>query len=340
VSASARVHATRNQLAARPYDISAGEFVRFSVDTNDDVVAGVVRSVIAEGSEGCDIFRHGLGEEETATLCLFSMRRTLHGRRQSSPGLIYEALDGFALLPRVQDVPWDSWLKAALFVARSLGADFDLIARRYADVASPYAVDRLGVATEAMNRIDDLSQCHIVEVSTSHGVGFIETLVFRDNGARGLLGGLYGAPQMSDHQLEFSPTTNLAQLAVNLADALDASRKVVANPISQDQLAATSFSLTTSGSYLPTAGCLSFTADTVDSGPSFTAFVAELPADADVESLARAAADTHDQAAFFDGLRLIVLSPQPSFDEGVDVSVDFRDYEDLANAALKDPATL
>lgn len=339
MSASARVHATRNQLAARPYDIGAGEFVRFGVDTNDDVVAGVVRAVVAEGSDGCDILRHGLGEEETATLCLFSMRRTLHGQRQSSLGLIYEALDGFALLPKVVDVPWDSWLKAALFVARSLGADFDMIARRFADIASPSALARLGVAAEAMNRIDDLSQCRIVEVSTSHGVGFIETLVFRDTSTRGLLGGLYGAPRMTDNQIGYAPTTNLAQLTVSLADALDASGQVVVNPISQDQLAATSFSLTASGSYLPTAGCLSFSADGINSGPSFTAFVAELPQDTDVESLARAAAGTNDQAAFYDGLRLIVLSPQPSFDEDVDVTIDFRDYEHLANSALADPAT-
>jgi len=182
------------------------------------------------------------------------MRRTLHGRRQSSLGLIYEAIDGFALLPRLDDVPWDSWLKAALFEARSLGADFAMIARRFADMASATAVARLGVAAEAMNRIDDLSQCRIAEVSTSHGIGFVETLIFRDTAARGLLGGLYGAPRMTDHQVEYGPKTNLAQLTVNLADALDASGTVVTNPISQDQLAATSFSLTTSGSYLPTAG--------------------------------------------------------------------------------------
>jgi hypothetical protein len=339
MSASARVSASRNQLAARPYAISAGEFVRFGVDTNDDVVAGVVRAVVAEGGEGCDIFRHGLGEEETETLRLFAMRRTLHGRRQSSLGLIYEAIDGFALLPRLDDVPWDSWLKAALFEARSLGADFAMIARRFADMASATAVARLGVAAEAMNRIDDLSQCRIAEVSTSHGIGFVETLIFRDTAARGLLGGLYGAPRMTDHQVEYGPKTNLAQLTVNLADALDASGTVVTNPISQDQLAATSFSLTTSGSYLPTAGCLSFTADGADSGPSFTAFVAELPDDADVAALAEAAADTNDQAAFYEGRRLIMLSPQPSFDENMDVVIDFREYTDLARSALLDPAT-
>jgi hypothetical protein len=144
---------------------------------------------------------------------------------------------------------------------------------------------------------------------------------------------------MTDHQVGYSPKTNLAQLTVNLADALDASGRVVTNPISQDQLAATSFSLTSSGSYLPTAGCLSFTADGADSGPSFTAFVAELPDDADVAALAEAAADTNDQAAFCEGRRLIMLSPQPSFDENVDVVIDFQEYTDLARSALLDPAT-
>jgi len=34
-----------------------------------------------------------------------------------------------------------------------------------------------------------------------------------------------------------------------------------------------------------------------------------------------------------------MLSPQPSFDENMDVVIDFREYTDLARSALLDPAT-
>jgi hypothetical protein len=337
VSSSDRITALRDRLAAHPYQIGAGEFIRFRVDANDDVVAGIVRTVIAEGEQGCELFRRGLGVEESDTLRLFAMRRTLQARRQSSSGSTFDAFDGFALLPGIDDVPWDSWLKAALFVARSLGVDLDSIGNRFADVANGDALNRYNVAREAMNRVEDISQCRMAEATTTYGVGFIEILVFRDTRTRGRA----SAPTLGDNRIEYGPTTNLAQLAAGLADALDGSGKVVTNPISQDQLAATLFSLTASGSYLPVAGCLSFTADEVDGSGSFTAFVAELPDDADVDSasMAQAASDTDGQAAVFDAQRLIVFCTQPSFDDDVDVVLDFHDVQELASTALIDPAT-
>ncbi len=333
MSARERVGALRDRLAAHPYDMLAGEFVRFRADPNDDLVAGVVRSVIAEGEEGCDAFRHGLTEEDADTLRLFAMRRILLGRRQSSLGPLYEGLDACTLLPSGDDVPWDSWVKGALFVARSLGADLELTERHFDDLAGPLR-ERGSVAFEAMNRVDSLAQCHLVEVTTDHGVGFIETLVFRGRPTVAF----FGAPRQADHIIDYEPTTNLAQLAASLADALDASGKVVTGPIGQDQLAASSFGQTASGSYLPVAGCLSFVAD--HAVGSFTAFVAELGDDADAEEFAEAANKTDDQFAAADGVRLIVLSPQPSFDEEYDTMIDARDFGDFAHAALLEPTAI
>jgi hypothetical protein len=145
---------------------------------------------------------------------------------------------------------------------------------------------------------------------------------------------------LADNQIDFYPSSNLAQLTVSVADALDASGTVLTNPITQDQLAATLFSLTASGSYLQAAGCLSFVADEVDGSGSFTVFVAELPEDTDVELLVQSAIDTDDQAAICDGQRLIVCSPQPSFGENDDeVVLDLGPFIDVAHTALLDPAT-
>ena len=351
MSLNDRVSASLDQITAHPYTVIAGELIRFRVDANDDLIAGVVRAVIAEGEGGCEAFRQGLGIEEADTVRLFAMRRVLHGRRQSSLGLLYEALDGFALLPSIDDVPWNSWLKASLFVARTLGGNFDLISNRFGDVANDDAAQRYDVAMESMSRLDELSQCRLAEVHTNYGIGFVEILVFRDTKSRS-----FTAPAtLGTNQIQYDPTTNLAQLAVSLADALDASGLVVTGPIGQDQLAATFFSITTPGSYLPTAGCLSFITDEVNGRGSFTALVAELPDDTDVddddytdddpetdtdsETLVQAAIDTDQQVAACDGRRLIVLSPQPSFDEDVDEDIDVQGFVEFVHVALADPAT-
>jgi hypothetical protein len=304
-------------------------------------VAGVVRSVVAEGEEGCETFRHGLGVDEVDTLRLFAMRRALLARRLSSLGPIYESLDAFALLPNINDVPWDSWVKGALYVSRGIGGDLDGMERRFVDL-HPDAAHRCHVAVEAMDRVSQLSQCHLVAVTTNYGIGFVETLVFQGKPTFGL----WGAPRQADNVLTFRPTTNLAQLCASLADALDSSRKVTSGPIGQDQLAATSFSQTAPGSYLHVLGCLSFVALDV-AGSALTVFVAELPVTVeddldldtplDATALAAAASAIDGQIAVADGSRVILLSPQPSFDDEIDVVIDTHEFEDIARAALLEP---
>lgn len=341
MSATDRVTALRDQLAQDAYELNAGEFIRYRPATNDDAVAGVVRSVVAEGEEGCDAFRHGLGVDEIDTLRLFAMRRTLLARRLSSLGPIYEALDAFALLTSINDVPWDSWVKGAFYVSRGIGGDLESMGRRFVDL-HPDAEHRCHVAVEAMDRVSELSQCHLVEVTTNYGIGFVETLVFQGKPTFGL----WGAPRQADNVLTYRPTTNLAQLCASLADALDASGKVATGPIGQDQLAATSFSQTAPGSYLPVLGCLSFVASDV-AGSALTAFVAELPPATeddlnldtrlDATALAAAASGIDDQVAVADGSRVILLSPQPSFDEELDLVMNAHEFEDVARAALLEP---
>jgi len=256
-------------------------------------------------------------------------------------GPLYEALDGFALLPSVEDVPWDSWLKAALFGARAVGGDVELIRRRFHDIAHEDAYNRFAIALEAMNRIDDLSQCRIAEVSTSYGTGFVEILVFRDAEMPGLRG-LRGSPRLGDNQIDFRPRTNVAQLTALLADAIGGHENMVVGAISQDQLVASTFSLTTSGSYLDTTACLSFVAQRSSDSEPFTVFVAELPDDTDLDTatLAVAASATFSQAARFDASRIIVFSPQPSFDDDSDLSDSaFEAFLAVADRTLLDPST-
>jgi hypothetical protein len=322
-----------DELAAHPYDVSAGELVRFRPDTNDDSVGALVRTASILDPRDRLEFRRSLSDDEADTLRLFAMRRTLQARRSASLGLVVEATSAFALLPQ-KDVPWESWLKATLFVARSLGENLDLLRTNFLDVASERSSDRFDIAQESMQRVDDLAQCHIVEVTTTYGTGFLETLVFRSSPTFGV----FGAPsRLGDNEVSYGPRTNLAQLAVTLADAFDATSEVKTGPIGQDQLAASSFSMAVAGSYIATSGCLSFVADEED-GSSFTAFVAEL-LDDDAPTLASSAIDTDGQSAVYDQRRLIVLTPQPQFDDDDGPTTDLHQYDDLVRSALRDPSS-
>ncbi|MCU1362517.1 MAG: hypothetical protein JWM55_345 [Acidimicrobiaceae bacterium] len=320
------------ELSAHPYGVLAGELVRFRPDANDDSVGALVRSAaILDPRERLE-FRRALSEEDADTLRLFAMRRTLQARRSASLGLIVEAVSAYALLPQ-KDVPWESWLKATLFVARSLGENLDLLRTNFLDVASERSSDRFDIAQGSLQRIDELQQCHVVEVATTYGTGFLETLVFRSSPTFGV----FGAPsRLGDNEVPYQPTTNLAQLAVTLADAFDATDALTTGPIGQDQLAASSFSMAVAGSYIATSGCLSFVVD--EAGAAFTAFLAELLDDNGSE-LASAAIDTGGQWALYDQRRLIVLTPQPRFDEDEAAPTNLHQYDDLARAALRDPSS-
>jgi hypothetical protein len=321
------------ELAYRDVD---EDFVRFRDDPLDDAVKSIVATVAAADESEHDRFRSAGTSETIDTLRVFAKRRTVQARRRSSMNLVDDAVDAFALLPQVSDVPWDTWLKAALFVARSLGREIDSLAERFGELSTIDSAQRFDVAYEAMSRVESLSQCFIAEVSTNYGTGFVETLVHRDTTATGAF---YSAPRQADDVVPFAPATNLAQLAASLADALDADEGLHSGAIAQDQLAGMSFSQQVPGAFLETTGCLSFYVDVLDRDTSFKVFVAELPADVSVEDLAKGAEgadDGIDQAVCFDDSRLILLVAPPSFDEDETAVLNLADYLDIARQALRD----
>jgi hypothetical protein len=307
------------------------DFIRFRDDELDDAVKGIVASVIAADESARDEFRVALDADTVDTLRLYGKRRTIQARRRSSMNVVDDAMDAFALIPTDTDVPWDTWLKAALFVARSLGRDLDSIGERFGEHSTIESAQRFDVAYEAMSRVETLSQCFIAEVTTNYGTGFIETLVHRDRQANFAF---YNAPRQADDVVPFAPTTNLAQLAASLADALDATQRLHTGALAQDQLAGMSFSQQVSGAFLETTGCLSFYADGLGDDTSFKVFVAELPDGVDVESLA-SGAEREDQAVCFDDTRLILYVAPPNFESDDANVVDFGDDLDIARQTLR-----
>ena len=98
--------------------------------------------------------------------------------------LVEDAMDAFTLVPTA-DVAWNTWVKAGLFIARSLGRDIDAIGARFGEVSTVQSAERFDVAFEAMSRVESLAQCFVAEVTTNYGTGFIETIVHRDTQSTG-----------------------------------------------------------------------------------------------------------------------------------------------------------
>ena len=324
-------NASIERLAAISYSDVDEDFIRFRDDSLDDSVKSVVASVVAVDESERDRFRSALASEGIDTLRLYAKRRTLQARRRSSLNLVDDAMDGFALIPSRTDVPWDTWLKAGLFVARSLGRDIDSIAQRFGELSTIEAAERFDVAYEAMSRVETLDQCFIAEVTTTYGTGFIETIVHRDTTSTG---SFFSAPRQADDIVPYQPVTNLAQLAASLADAFDATGHLRTSAIAQDQLAGMSFNRQVPGGFLETTGCLSFYADAPSDDQTFKVFVAELPGGTDVETLALGA-ESDDQAVCFDDTRLILFAAPPSFDSEEYVAFDFGDNLDIARESLR-----
>jgi hypothetical protein len=317
------------QLAQIDYGDADQDFIRFRDSALDDSVRSIVTSLVSADETERDGFRDAIDAPTVETLRLYANRRIVQSRRRSSMNLVEDATDAYALIPS-NDVPWNTWLKAGLFIARSLGRDIDSIGERFGEISTVQSAERFDVAFEAMSRVDSLTQCFIAEVTTNYGTGLFETLVHRDTQATG---SFFSAPRVADDVVTYEPLTNLAQLAAGLADALDATGQLHTGAIAQDQLAGMSFSQQVSGAFLETTGCLSFYADATEGDKSFKVFVAELPQDTDVESLA-SGAEGDDQVVAFDDRRIVLYLAPPSFDDGDESTFDFGDNLDIARKLL------
>ena len=335
-------------LAGLHYDERDGDLVRFRSHELDERLATMVRGVVDGLEERRDDLRAALDDEGLDLLSLYAQRRVVSARRVASPRALSDALDAYTVMPRLRDVPWESWFKAALVIGRDLGLDLDELHQRFVEIAVDEVARRAAVAFDAVERIARLAECHVIEVSTSYGVGLFESAVVRDQNTGGLGGITQGPVTLGQFQWSYSPTTNLAQLCVDVADALDASGLVVTSAIRQEQLVATSFDLVASGSYLDSLGCLGFFADGLEGQPSFSVTVAEVASeehydttyDADdlAAELAEAADEIEEQAALASGPRVVVLAALPDFSAAApDEAVDLDAFTELVRAAL-DPA--
>jgi len=334
--------------AGLDYEGRDDDLVRFRDNPIDDSLSNIVRSNFDSLEDHRDEVRRALSEADGDTLLVFARRRLLSARRTNTSRAINDALDAYALLPRESDVPWESWFKATLFIGRGIGLDLEGLQDRFNEGAVERSAQRANVAFDAMARIEELSQCHVFEVTTSYGEGLVETTVVRDQAGHSW-GGITGIPvSLGQYQVGYAPTTNLAQFAVTIADALDASQRVTCSSIRQDQLVATTFDLVTSGSYVDSLGCFSFFADAVQYGPNIAVTLAEVAseeyddvrynADDLAAELAEAADAIEEQCALSVGPCVVVLSALPDFSEHAsEEPADLSDFLEIARRVVAAP---
>jgi hypothetical protein len=332
-----RMIALRRRLDEVQYDVSPRDFVRFKRDPADDVIAGVIREVIADGEHGCDLFGRQIGDD-AGVLVLHAKRRTLEAHRQLSLSQAMEALDGYALDHSGVDLPWETWVLAVLLIVRDLGGDIDAVEDRFSSIATEASAARFAIATDALHRVSTLADCRLAEVSTTYGKGLVENPELTDMPGFGL----YVAPALGRERILFSPRSNLAQLAVVVADSMDRSGQAVTDAVVQDQIPATLIPGANAGPYIRTPGCLRFMAklkgDARES-TSFIVYVAELYDDDDAQALGESAAQVEGQWSAWDDRRLIVVSLQPTFDDECSGVVDLHEFEVIAQSALRDASS-
>lgn len=347
--------AALHELQRHRYDIRSNDFLRFCDDPLDDVITQLIGTVTSGSDRDRVSFRQGLTSDNIDTLLTYAQRAVVRAHRSDDVHCARSALDALALIPPTGYDFYEPWCKAALYLSTQPRGDGDLLTEwgeRFVDLADPRLSDRAAITLDAMNRIHTLSQCGLIEVTTTYGPGLL-FVASPLSSTSDPFGGVRGRPSIvGDFPDAYSPRSNLAQLAVSLADALEAAGETTCSPLEHDELSATIFSDVIDGGFLPVNGCLSFVADDVTTGASYTVYVAEVPDDEDVDALVDAVLLNDDQAAIARHARLVIVSAIPDFDVDFDESGDdtivtddefddeFTEVDDVEGDELEDPDEL
>ena len=298
--------------------VGSDDFVRFRPYDGDDRVSSLVQSAelyedVARGS-----LRTLLTDDAKFTLLLFAQRRVVLGRRTNNVSYFHQALSALSLLPTVDDIPWRTWFVAALILGE-FRHDPDIV--ELFEGSSTAGGELCQSIQKSLINGGSLSQCHLADVNTTYGAGMIELPLPHDIPG----GGLYGQPLIESDAALYAPTFNLAQLAVDVADAVDCLDRTRTTALEYSGLAV-------SGAYIRNSGCLHCCA--VSAGGSFDIFMADLASESDVKGLELQVLDAGG-VAVCRGSKTVTFLPQPNFDDDSDPPrLDAETLIALANRSL------
>jgi hypothetical protein len=184
-------------LAAVKYSPRAGDLVRFSDEDADKIVAEFV-SRTSHSEPTRKTVREQLTGDENYLLLLFARRRAVAAVRREALELAYDAIDALTLVETPRIDFRDLSVDFPLFVVRELGGDLESVIDAAVDSSEPGTAQAFAAKRERA-RFLTLRDCALVRVSSSYGIGF-----------------------MDDWTGAASPPITLAELAVSLADAIEA----------------------------------------------------------------------------------------------------------------------
>ena len=279
--------------------VGSDDFVRFELDRSDDRVADLVVAAELYDSDARAQLRTLLSSDAHDTLLLFAQRRVLSGRRTANQHHFRQALSAWSLLPTVSAVPWTTWFLAALLLG-DFALDTTLVTL-FEGPSTPGGT-RCQTLQRSLRKGGSLAQCHLIEVTTSYGVGMIELPLPRDVPATGWL----DVPLIDRDDALYAPTMNLAQLAVDVADAFDQVPAVNTSSIQ--------FSLLSTGTspFVRTLGCLHFCAESNQT--TWDVFVAQLESEAGVWQL-ESNLTVDEGVALGHGTAMVLIMAQPNFSD-------------------------
>jgi hypothetical protein len=297
--------------------VGSEDLVRFHRDDSDERVSALVQTAELYDDVARRDLRALLKPDATYTLHLFAKRRIVEGQRTSNASYFHQALSALSLLPTVDEIPWKTWFVAALLLGEHANAP-DVVTLFEGPSTAGGAICQS--IQKSLKNGGSLAQCHLAEVETSYGKGMIELPLPVDVPARGW----NSAPLIERDDATYAPTFNLAQTAVNIADAIDG--------LAGTRTAAIEYSpLAVGGAFIRTSGCLRSYATSADT--SYDIYAADLKSEFDAKRLISQVTDAGGAGASR-ATAVVVLLEQPNFDDGSVTMFDAEALSALAQRAL------
>lgn len=295
-----------------------GEFVRFMPDVGDDRVADIVQSTELFEEASRRELRTLITDDAKWRLLRLGSRRVVLGERTSNVSYFHQALSAFSLLPTVDDIPWRTWFVGAVLLG-AYANDPDIVSL----FEGPFTAggERCASIQKSLKNGGSLAHCHLARVDTSYGVGMIELPTPED-----LAGRSWTNPIQHDDAL-YAPTINLAQIAVDVADAFDTMHDTRTSCLDFVQLADGATGM------VRNRGCLHFTSMMPDK--TLDVSVAEMMTVAEASDF-RASFNSDEAHVVTAGAVVVLFMEQPSFDDDVlSPPLDRSMLNDLALRAIR-----
>jgi hypothetical protein len=243
-------------LAGITYGGRAHDLSRFVDDPTDQAVAAVVREAASLSPEGRDALRARLSADDCYTLLAFAQRRSASGIRDGSLEAAQEAVEALTLVTSSKIDYRDLSVDFPLYAVGRLGGD---LKAALASAAARSESGTRGSFTAKAGRPERLTlkDCALLEVNSRYGLGFLGTW------AR-----------------SYAPESDLAGMAVRMADAIDAAQRYMVNDLHLSSLPEVWFGRPTKPTGdIPVNGCVSVSASLKDGsrwGPGLLVFLAEV----------------------------------------------------------------